>query len=71
VVAGDLTAGQSIGQPTTRAFLAGQVPADEAVLVPHGTGTTAVLLGPAPFRHFFETYGCSVAIRDLLSVRLC
>ena len=71
VVAGGLVAGQSIGQPTTRAFLAGEIPADEAALVHHGAGASAVLYGQASCRHFFETYGCSVAVRDLVSVRLC
>lgn len=71
VVAGNLAAGHSIGQPTTRAFLAGTLPTDAAVLVDHDAGTRAALLGHLACRHFFETYGCSVAVRDLISVRLC
>jgi hypothetical protein len=63
--------GQSIGQPTARAFLAEQIPADAAVLVSPGTGASATLFCQAPFRHFFESYGSSVAVRDLVSVRLC
>ena len=71
LVAGGQAASPTIGQPTTRAFLAGFVPMDAAPLVQLCAGTSAVPFGPAQCRHFFETYGCSVAIRDLVSVRLC
>jgi hypothetical protein len=71
VVTSGLAACQTIGQPTTRAFLAVDVPADAAPFVHLGAGTSAALFGPAQCRHFFETYGCSVAVRDLVSVRLC
>jgi hypothetical protein len=69
--AGGLPSGQSYGQPTTRAFLTGAIPADEAALVQFGSATSGALSGPLRFRHFFETFGGSIAICDLVSVRLC
>ncbi|HEY2249972.1 MAG TPA: hypothetical protein VGH74_02885 [Planctomycetaceae bacterium] len=71
LTAGDLTAGQSFGPPTSRAWLAGEFMAAEAPLVQRGTGANNALCGLSRFRQFFETYGSSVAVRDLLSVRLC
>lgn len=71
VIAGGLAAGPALGQPTTRAFLAGEMLADEAALVQGGAGTSGGHIGPSRFRHFFETYGCSIAVRDLVNVRLC
>jgi len=71
VVAGGPIAGSAFGQPTTRAFLAGEILADEAAHGRRVTGTSGVLSGVPRFRHFFETYGSSVAVRDLVSVRLC
>jgi len=71
VVSGSAAAGSAFGQPTNRAFLASVIPADAAAIVNRDAGTSAALLGQAFCRHFFETYGCSVAIRDLVSVRVC
>jgi hypothetical protein len=71
VIAGAVVASQAFGQPTTRAFLADGILADEAALIERATGTGSGQVGPSQIRHFFETYGCSVAVRDLMSVRLC
>ena len=71
VIAGAIAESQAFGQPTTRAFLAGGIFADEAALIERAIGTSSGQIGPSRIRHFFETYGCSVAVRDLMSVRLC
>jgi hypothetical protein len=71
VTVGGLPVSQSYGQPTTRAFLTWAIPADGAAVAQYGPATSGAPSGPAPFRHFFETYGGSVAICDLVSVRLC
>jgi len=71
VTAGNLTAGHALGQPNSRAFLAGEFSAHEAVLGQQGTGANGKICGLSRFRQFIETYGSSVAVRDLLSVRLC
>lgn len=69
VAAGGTAGTQWIGQPTGRAFLAGQIAAGAGTFAQHAAG--AVLFDQARCRHFFETYGSSAAVRDLLSVRLC
>jgi hypothetical protein len=64
-------AGDAIGQPSTRAFLAGDQAADQLLIASHSAGAMAALGAPALGRHFFETYGRSDAVRDLVGVRLC
>lgn len=59
-----------IGQPTDRAFgsphaAAGLYAAERSVL------SNAPLFSLSHGRHFFETFGRAVSIRDLLGVRLC
>jgi len=62
--------GDAIGQPTTRAFLAGVPVADQLLTESYSPG--AATDGAARSgRHFFETYGRSDAVRDLVGVRLC
>ena len=71
VCAAGAVAGDAIGQPTTRAFLAGDLAAEQLLAVSHSAGATVALGAPGLGRHFFETYGRSDSVRDLVGVRLC
>jgi len=59
------------GQPATRAFLAGEFAiADATSLCPGAVGDSgrcALDRG----RHFFQTYGRSIGVEELIGVRLC
>ncbi len=66
-----LSPGQAFGQPSARAFVAVDFLADEAALAHSGMRTGGDISRWPGFRKFFETYGSSVAVRDLLSFRLC
>jgi hypothetical protein len=60
-----------IGQPTTTAFLSGAPAADQAGLATQEVGTRSAILACALGTHFFETYGRTDCVRDLVGVRLC
>lgn len=64
------TAGETIGQPTARVFLAGDSSAATTSLLPLTAGKNVPALALASSRHFFETFGAA-SIRDLVGVRLC
>lgn len=66
-----VTSDQAIGQPTTRAFLAGDVVVDEGLSISIEAGAMAHTAAISRGAHFFETYGRASAIRDLAGVRLC
>src|SRR5438309_1651419 len=61
---------KAIMQPTTRAFLAASLGADAARLLLSAIGTESIgVFGRGT--HFFETYGRTSCVRDLVGVRLC
>ncbi|MSR57828.1 MAG: hypothetical protein EXS05_09155 [Planctomycetaceae bacterium] len=61
---------KAIGQPTIRALgdlaFAGSLPA-----MPRPEGGDEPVFSLTRGRHFFETFGSSVSVRDLICVRLC
>jgi hypothetical protein len=61
----------AIGQPTTRAFLTGDVVVDMGLSMSGEAGAMAHSAAVGRGAHFFETYGRASAIRDLAGVRLC
>jgi|GEM_PF-3093464 len=71
VTVANMTAGHAFGPPAGRAVFAGELAAAQAVLGQRATGANSAICGVPRFRQFIETYGSSVAVRDLLSVRLC
>jgi hypothetical protein len=71
VCAAGTTACETIGQPTARAFLAGDLVAGPALLLADASGAETALFAIARGRHFFETYGRTDSVRNLLGVRLC
>ncbi len=62
--------GETIGQPTTRAFLAQTFVIDLAPVLPNMEGASTAIFALARATHFFETYGAA-SVRDLVGVRLC
>ncbi len=69
-VAGTISA-KMLGQPAARAFLAGFPVPDHAAVLPETMGAHAALLALGRGTHFFETYGRTQCVRDLVGVRLC
>ncbi len=65
------SAGDTIGQPTVRAFLAEDLAHSPAVLLPEVAAANTALSAIARGTHFFETYGRTQSVRDLVGVRLC
>jgi hypothetical protein len=66
-----MTSAKMIGQPTGRAFLAGHPAPDRPALLADTMGAHSALLALGRGTHFFETYGPTEPVRDLVRVRLC
>ena len=62
---------RTIGQPSDRAFLVRDVVLDGGLTAPQGVGTCDLDQALHRRSHFFETYGDSISVRDLVGVRLC
>jgi hypothetical protein len=70
VCAAGMNSGETIGAPTTRAFLAWNLACDLVAISVAVDGPGFSIRESASARQFFTTYG-TASVRDLVGVRLC
>jgi hypothetical protein len=62
---------RAIGQPIDRAFLVRDLALDHGLASPRGAASCVLDQAVHRGTHFFETYGRSISVSDLVGVRLC
>ena len=63
--------GKVLGEPTVRAFLNAAGGLAHSTLLLGSAGPSLAIAARTRGTHFFETYGRSASVRDLVGVRLC